>query len=152
MPKENSYTAHGLQINSEVPLPGLLPGLSQEPDVRIRYGSVPLALPNPQAESGNFQAAPDTFLLGVPDVGRFLVEKGQDILIERFPNCQEDILQLFLLGSAFGALLHQRGLLAMHASTIQTDRGGGSFCRRLWPWKIDLVGSAGPAGLCHAGR
>jgi hypothetical protein len=122
-----SYTAHGLQIDSEVPLPGLLPGLSQEPDVRIRYGSVPLALPNPQAESGNFQAAPDTFLLGVPDVGRFLVEKGQDILIERFPNCQEDLLQLFLLGSAFGALLHQRGLLVMHASTIQTDRGAVLF-------------------------
>jgi len=36
-------------------------------------------------------------------------------------------LRLFLLGSAFGALLHQRRLLVMHASTIQTARGAVLF-------------------------
>jgi hypothetical protein len=121
------YTVHGLQIDSEVPLPGLLPGSNQHSDVRIRYDSVPTALPNPLGEGGWFQAAPDTFLLDVRDVARFLVVKGQDILIERLPNCQEDVLRLYLLGSAFGALLHQRGLLVMHASTIQTARGAVLF-------------------------
>ena len=122
-----SYTVHGLQIDSEVSLPGLLPGSGQHPDVRISYGSVPTTLPDPQVEGGWFQASPDTFLLIVSDVARFLVVKGEDILIERYPNCQEDVLRLYLLGSAFGALLIQRGLLAMHASAIQTARGAVLF-------------------------
>jgi hypothetical protein len=121
------YTAHGLQIDSEVPLPGLLPGSNQDSDVRIRYGSVPTSLPNPLAQSNTFQATPDTFLLAVRDVARFLVVKGQDILIERFPNCKEELLLLYLMGSTLGVILHQRGLLVMHASTIQTARGAVLF-------------------------
>ena len=121
------YTAHGLQIDSEVPLPHLMPGSSRPSNVRIRYGPVPTSLPNPLGEGGYFQATPDTFLLVVRKVARFLVVKGQDILIERLPNCCDDLLRLYLLGSAFGALLHQRGLLVMHASTIQTARGAVLF-------------------------
>ena len=115
------YTAHGLQIDSEILLPELLPGSNGPADVRIRYAPVPTSLPDPLGEGGNFQAAQDKLLLVVWDVARYLVVKGQEILIEPFPNCPENGLRLFLLGSAFGALLHQRGLLVMHASAIQTS-------------------------------
>lgn len=125
------YTAFGLEIDSEVPLPWLLPGSNQSPDAHIRYGSVPNNLPDPAIESryfqATFQAVPDTFLLSVPDVARYLVVKGQSILIDRFRNCREDYLPLYLLGSAFGALLHQRHLLVMHASSIRTARGAALF-------------------------
>ena len=122
-----SYTAYGLRITSELPLPELLPDSGLSPDVHIRYGSVPTRLPNPLGEGGYFQATPDTFLMTVPDVARYLVVKGQEIVIERFPNSPDEGLRLFLLGSAFGALLHQRRLLVMHASTIQTARGAVLF-------------------------
>jgi hypothetical protein len=36
-------------------------------------------------------------------------------------------LLLYLLGSTLGVILHQRGLLVMHASTIQTARGAVLF-------------------------
>lgn len=134
-----SYTTHGLQIDSEVSLPGLLPGSRQLPDVRIRYGSVPTTLSDPQVKGGWFQASPDTFLLIVNDVARFLVVKGEDILIERYPNCQEDVLRLYLLGSAFGALLIQRGILAMHASAIQTARGAVLFVGKAGHGKSTLM-------------
>ena len=126
-----SYTAFGLQIESELPLPGLLPGSNRPPDVHIRHGPVPTALPNPVGKSAyfhaTFQATPDTFLLTVPDVARYLVVKGQEISIHRAPNCREDYLPLYLLGSAFGTLLHQRRLLVLHASCIQTNRGAVLF-------------------------
>ena len=122
-----TYAVYGLQIASELPLPELLPGSNRSPNVHIHYGPVPTALPNPLGEGGYFQATPDTFLLTVRDIARFLVVKGQEIVIERFPNCPEEGLRLYLLGSAFGALLHQRRLLAMHASTIQTARGAVLF-------------------------
>jgi hypothetical protein len=121
------YTAYGLQVDSEVPLPELLPGSNQSPDVQIRYGSVPTSLPDPLGQGGYFQAAPDTFLLRVRNTARYLVVKGQEIVIERLPNCSEDALRLYLLGSAFGALLHQRRLLVMHASSIETARGAVLF-------------------------
>ena len=79
------YTAYGLQIDSEVPLPGLLPGSSRPSDVRIRYGSVPNKLPDPIATGGYFQATHDAFLFGVTDVGRYLVVKGESSRSIDFP-------------------------------------------------------------------
>jgi hypothetical protein len=122
-----NYAVYGLQIASELPLPELLPGSNRSPDVHVHYGPVPTALPDPLGEGGYFQATPDTFLLVVRGIARFLVVKGQEIVIERLPNCTEEGLRLYLLGSAFGALLHQRHLLVMHASTIQTARGAVLF-------------------------
>ena len=36
-------------------------------------------------------------------------------------------IRVFLLGSCLGALLHQRGVLALHASAIETDQGAVLF-------------------------
>jgi len=54
-----SYLAHGLQIDSEVPLPELRPGSDRAADVHIRYGPVPTALPDPVDSCGFFQASLD---------------------------------------------------------------------------------------------
>ena len=121
------YTVFGLQIDSELPVPWLLPGRNRAADVRIRLGSVPTALPEPLGKGGYFEATLDTFLFRVTDVARFLVVKGQEITIDRVPDSSEHLLRTFLLGSAFGALLHQRRLLVMHASSIQTARGAALF-------------------------
>jgi len=122
-----SYSAYGLQLESELPLPWLLPGLSGHSDVRIRYGPVPTALPEPLVKGGYFEATLDTFLFRVKDIARYLVVNGQEIWIERAPDCSEDLLRTYLLGSGFGALMHQRRLLVMHASSIQTASGAVLF-------------------------
>ena len=134
-----SYTAHGLQIDSEVPLPGLRPGSSQDPDVRIHYSSVPATLSDPVTQSSWFQALPDTMLLNIKDVARFLIVKGEEITIEPYANCQEDVLRLYLMGSAFGAVLIQRGLLAMHASAIKTTGGAVLFVGKAGHGKSTLM-------------
>jgi hypothetical protein len=66
-------------------------------------------------------------LLRVPAVARYLVANGQDIWIEPAPDSVEADVRLFLLGSAFGALLPQRHILPLHASAIQTTRGAVLF-------------------------
>jgi hypothetical protein len=121
------YSAYGLQIDSEIPLPELLPGSNGSADVHIRYGDVPPALPDRPGRGGYFQATPDTLLFVAGDIARYLVVKGQEIVIERLSSCTDALLRRYLLGSAFGALLHQRHLLVMHASTIQTSRGAVLF-------------------------
>jgi len=121
------YSAYGLQIDSELPLPGLLPGSKRPADVEIRLGSVPNSLPNPIGKGGYFEATDDAFLFRVKDVARYLVIKGRQIIIDRFPDSHEDVLRTYLMGSVFGALMHQRHLLVMHASSIQTTHGAALF-------------------------
>jgi hypothetical protein len=84
-------------------------------------------LPEPLGKGGYFEATHDTFLFRVNDVARYLVVKGQQIIIDRVPDCHEDVLNTFLMGSALGALMHQRRLLVMHASSIQTAHGAVLF-------------------------
>lgn len=135
------YSAYGLQIDSELTLPVLLPGSSQPPDVHIRYAPVPENLENPRGKGSYFQASPGTFLLIVDDVARYLVRDGREILIERTPDCREDLLPLYLLGSVFGALLLQRQLLVMHASSVETEHGAALFVGPSGHGKSTLLGA-----------
>jgi hypothetical protein len=120
------YRAFGLNIASELDLPELQtrPEAS-EPDVHIRVGAVPESLADPQESGVLFQAAPNRFLLRLDHV-RFLVQNGSEILVERLAENAAQ-LRVFLLGSCFGALLHQRGLLVLHASAVQTPKGAVAF-------------------------
>jgi len=121
------YTAYGLEIDSEVPLPELLPGSDRPADVTVRLGAVPAELSDPLRKYYYFDAKPGELLLRVPKTGRYLVVKGQEIVIEPLADHSEENLRILLLGSAFGALLHQRHLLAMHASSVQTSHGAVLF-------------------------
>jgi hypothetical protein len=120
------YRAFGLDVASELDLPELQTRPdATEPDVHIRLGAVPESLPDAQASGVLFQAAANRFLLRL-DHARFLVQNGSEILVERLAE-NEAQLRVFLLGSCFGALLHQRGLLVLHASAVQTPKGAVAF-------------------------
>jgi hypothetical protein len=60
-------------------------------------------------------------------VARYLIVNGQQIWIEPDADSAESDVRLFLLGSALGALLHQRRMLPLHASAIQTANGAALF-------------------------
>jgi hypothetical protein len=120
------YTVFGLIFLSEVPLPELILG-EGEADVVVRFGDVPSLLPQGQIIDAYYQVSRQRFLLTVEKVGRFLVRNGNEIIIQPAPGSIESDVRLFLLGSCLGALLHQRGLLALHASAIQTKGGAVLF-------------------------
>ncbi len=96
-------------------------------DVTIRQGEVPDSLHNAKAKGVAFQAAPGVFLLSVGNVARYLVTDGNRIVIERAREAENRSVRVFLLGSAFGALLHQRGLLPLHGSAIAVNGGSVAF-------------------------
>ena len=118
-----SYTAYGLNIASCLPCPGLHPG-SGVPDVIVRYGPVPDALPDARVGGVCYQATSRQLLLSVSGVAKYLVSDGREIWVERAEKANDDDVRLFLLGSALGALLHQLGRLVFHGSAIET--GGGA--------------------------
>jgi len=114
----NSYKAFGLYISSELFFPELAAASFSVPDVIIRRGCVPDELQQPLFCGARYQAAPNEFLLNVETVAKFYVRQGKEIIIESKPGIDEDSVRLFLLGSAMGALLHQRGFFVLHGNAI----------------------------------
>jgi hypothetical protein len=55
------------------------------------------------------------------EVGAFGVQEGTRITVEPAPGADEEGVRLLLLGSVFGVLLHQRGELLLHASSVVID-------------------------------
>jgi hypothetical protein len=117
---QHAYQAFGLRIRSCLPLPEIIPDDSEgDPDAQIVYGSVPADLPNASFVRARFQAAPGAFLLRIEGVARYLVTDGRRIVVEPDAHAYEEDVRLFLLGSAFAALLHQRHDLVLHGSAIE---------------------------------
>ncbi len=118
------YTSYGLNIRSELELPELLklsaPPDDAETDVRIRIGDAGAAELRDGQQLGPFLwASPEALSLEVPQVARFVVREGREIVIQPAPGIDEDSVRVFLLGSALGALLFQRGLLVLHGNAIR---------------------------------
>lgn len=111
------YKAFGLYIESEMEIPEFLP-TSEEPEVFICLGEVPAQLVSPQFIGVRFQASPDQFLLRVDNIANYYAEAGHTITVQPGENSEMADVRLFLLGSVFGALIHQRGLLPMHGSSL----------------------------------
>lgn len=133
------YTAYDFTIHSQLPLPGLLPASNECPDVTIRYGEIPDALPAPSHKFGIWEAAPGKFLIDVADVARYFIVDGREIWIERVSGSMDDDVRTFLLGSAMGALLQQRHILTLHASAIQAPQGAVLFLGRSGSGKSTLA-------------
>ena len=104
-----------------------MPQIEGNPDVAIKYGKVPDEIPDAKIKGVRYQAGPGEFLLRVDNVGKYYVTNGNDILIERETGAADGEVLLFLMGSAMGALLHQRNILPLHGSAIEVDGGGIIF-------------------------
>lgn len=141
------YQACGLKIRSALQLPGNSPpGPDGEPDVVIEFGETPQQLPNEVVEGAAFSAGHDEFLLRVPNVGRFHVTSGSRIVIDPAAGATEDEIRLFLLGSAFGAVLHMRDYLPLHAGAVQVGDGCVAFAGDSGIGKSTLVAMLGQRG------
>lgn len=96
------YELFGLAVRSEIAIPELRPVLpTGEPDIRIRMGS---------ASTGA--------RITIAGIADFAVGGGREILVRPAGGASPRNVRLYLLGSAMGLLLHQRGLLPLHANAV----------------------------------
>jgi hypothetical protein len=121
------YRAFGLTLQSELRLPELFPVEEADPDVVVRMGGVPEPDEDWVVYGACFKASERSLLLELETVGRYFVMEGKTVVIDPEPTADEDTLRLFLLGSAFGALLHQRGLVPFHCSAVEWEGKGVGF-------------------------
>jgi hypothetical protein len=117
------YRVHGLNIASELELPELVqrgwPG--NHPDVQVRVASLP-ALADVRPTSLPFlRAVGKDALFIIDNAGRYLVRDGREVLIDADPGADLVLVRLFLFGPAMWMVCCQRGLLALHASSVAFD-------------------------------
>jgi hypothetical protein len=121
-----SYTAFGLICQSDFALPELVKACGS-PDVLIHTGVVPENLKSRLSETDLYLTEQDQFIMKFDKVATYLVRNGNEIIVEPAANSDGIEVRLFIYSACFGALLHQRGLLVLHASAIQTDNGAVLF-------------------------
>lgn len=119
-----SYCLYGLIAHSDWPLPEC-PEAAQEAiaDICFRRGEVPAQGIDPSSDDTWEQSFAGDFWLNVEEVARFWVRQGKEIIIEPYPEADETSVRVYLLGSAIGALLFQRGLLLIHGNAIEVNGG-----------------------------
>lgn len=125
--KFTTYKVFGLTFRSEVELPELTEVESQKPDVVINLGEVPDYLYNMLNNNMLYQVRKNDFLLNIAAVGKYRVQNGRTITVEPERNANAQEIRLFLLGSAMGALLHQRKTITLHGSGVVKDNQGIVF-------------------------
>jgi hypothetical protein len=121
------YTAFGLQISSEMPIPELIesPGA---PDVTVRLGKVnPDDRPDTFSAGKQFWATNDECCVFEDGIATFKVIGGRAITVDPAPSVGDRILRSYLLGPAFSALLYQRGKLMLHGSAVAINGGVVAF-------------------------
>lgn len=118
------YRLFGLVIESDLALGELHPSEGASPaDVRIVRGA-----DGPVDDAPGIRTAGEALVFTVPALARYTVTGGAHILVEQAPGASARNVRLFLLGSVFGILLHQRGALPLHANAIEIDGRAVAFC------------------------
>jgi len=123
------YRVCGLSVASDIALPGLIAGSAGcAPQVTIRRGPVPANLPEPSASGPTWQVAGKQFLLRIPHIARFLLNDGREIVFAPESDETAADIPIFILGTVFGILLHQREQIVLHASAVRVNGRAVLFC------------------------
>jgi hypothetical protein len=132
----HDYTVFGLRVRSSLPLPELFAAVGEGPvEVTILTGTVV----GPDGAEEGLHVDDDGLVLIIPDVAKFRISGGDTIVVEANADVPERNVRLFLLGSAFGALLHQRGLLPLHANAVEVGGKAYAFMGRSGAGKSTLA-------------
>lgn len=121
------YTAFGLTISSELPLPELGEAADRaETDVKVVKGTVPVREASFPEGPGVVVDSSDEFTL-LYQACAVSVREGNEIVVDPAADATERDLRWVVLGPAFNFLLHQRGHLVLHASVVSIDGSAVAF-------------------------
>ena len=121
MPASFHYRLFDLHIRSDLELPELTAAEPVEAvDIDISLG--PIADP---IEGDDYRVGENGAGVAIDGVARYWISRGREIVIQQEADSDPRNVRLYLLGSAMGALLHQRGLLPLHGNAVEIN--GSAF-------------------------
>lgn len=119
------YLAYGIPIISSIELTALIKDIEvfDKQPINVHEGKVPESLEKPPLETKLFAVYNENELLyTVPDVARYYVRDGKDIIIERTNGDWSEVL-LFFYSNCLAAALFQRNLIPFHVSGVFVEDG-----------------------------
>jgi hypothetical protein len=141
------YRIAGLSVSSDIEIPGLFPGRPEVgADVIIRGGRVPEVLDGAVAAGPTWAMASGRFLLRIPGIVRFLLSGGGAITYGAEARAAPGDVAAFLIGTAFGILLHQRDHAVLHASGVCVNGKAVLFLGPSGAGKSTLAAALGQRG------
>lgn len=113
------YSAYGLTVEVPFRCSGFeQAGRRAVPDLAVREGVVPRALPSPTISGISWEAESSRFLhRSGTRGGRFLVEAGE-VTLERNPRADDDVLAAAFVSAVLPRAITQREHLVLHASAV----------------------------------
>lgn len=113
------YKAYGLEIDSFLDLPELIPSANNHIDLKIKCDR----LVTERVDNAQFHywRDRDEICLFWRELGTFLVKAGREIIVDPLSGVAESDLHPALLGGCMAVALHQRGYLILHASAINLN-------------------------------
>ncbi len=147
-----SYSIVGLNVVSELEIPAANPGRrgrAGRTDVTIKWGTPPSSLPDARFQD-RWIEVDDRAVIFRPKPGlTFQVRDGREITIGRTAEVSDSDVLLFLVGSVWGLLCHQRGLLPLHCSAIEFDGRAIAFAGPSGAGKSTLAAGLSKRGHPH---
>ncbi len=124
------YYAFGLEIASEIELPGMTDG-SGDPDVKFTLGKVDHTMvTGAEVEGPNYRVKDNDVYLWWDDIGKVKISGGKHVTVEPIADLNDsETINLipFLLGPVMAMLLHQRGYLVLHGSSVKINGAAVAF-------------------------
>jgi hypothetical protein len=123
------YLICGLAVESDAPLPAVMHDHGgRAAEVKIAVAAVIAPVAAPRSSGPNWELSDAAFSLRIPGLAAFRIEAGTSIAYCAAQGASLEDIVPFLVGSVFGILLHQRGLLVLHASAVNVGGRAVLFC------------------------
>ena len=137
------YGYGGLRVLSELRLPEWgtfqVPAWEGEPDARIVLGAEDFTGTTPRI-------TPTEYCFRVAGVGAFQIRDGREVIVTPEKGTPVRKLRPFVIGSGWGTLCYQRGILIIHASAVRVGDSAMLFCARSGGGKSTLAAQLGARG------
>jgi hypothetical protein len=120
--KKYYYKVYGLILESEIEIPEVPEIIKSEPNATIKIGTVPDKLNDTLGKGVLYELTKKDFLFKLERIAKYRVQSGEIITIQPEVDANLNEIRLFLLGSVFAALLHQKGIFVLHGSAVAKDK------------------------------
>ncbi|MBX6424743.1 MAG: hypothetical protein IRZ09_02290 [Variibacter sp.] len=146
------YRIGGLHVWSEFEFPNLAPiekTVREPADVVVRFCDEVGAPRDPRFQNALIAAGEEDFLFRPGPCLSFRIQAGRDIAIARGPGATDDEVRVYLTGSVWGALCHQRRLVPLHCSAVACKGRTFGFAGPSGAGKSTLAAALARRGHAH---
>lgn len=110
-------------------------------DVNIEISSFKKEVSNPLFTDEFYTLNQNEFSMDIPNVGWFFASGGNYVSLHPYPDANKNSIELYLNGSVYGAILHQRKILPLHGSSFIWNGKGILICGETGVGKSSLTAS-----------